>query len=132
MPAALTTAEYEALVARETPEAAFQAQVIEAAASLGWGLIYHTHDSRRSQKGFPDLVMVRGTRLLFVELKRVGEKPRVEQVAWLEGLEQVAAALRDLVRLLAVDPRAEWMRQPSVEVYVWHPDQWAEIREVLA
>ena len=47
----------------------FQRQVIELAETMGWELIYHTHDSRRSREGFPDLIMVRDGRLLALELK---------------------------------------------------------------
>ena len=39
-------------------EADVQRGLIEAAQTGGW-LVYHTHDSRRSRKGFPDLVLVR-------------------------------------------------------------------------
>src|SRR5688572_19177552 len=39
-------------------ERAFQAQVVKYARLMGW-TAYHTHDSRRSQAGFPDLVLVR-------------------------------------------------------------------------
>ena len=52
----------------------------------GW-LIYHTHDSRRSPAGFPDLVLVKPPRVLFIETK--SEKGRVtpEQQTWLTALE---------------------------------------------
>lgn len=53
----------------------------------GWWC-YHTHDSRRSEAGFPDLVLAKivpagSARLLFVELK--SEKGRLtdEQMDWL-------------------------------------------------
>ena len=35
-------------------EKGFQAAVVELARLRGW-LVYHTYDSRRSAKGFPDL-----------------------------------------------------------------------------
>ena len=40
-------------------ESDFQRAVIEMARLHGW-LVYHTHDSRRSAPGFPDLVLVQG------------------------------------------------------------------------
>ena len=39
-------------------EKKFQAAVLQIANMYGW-LAYHTHDSRRSAPGFPDLVLVR-------------------------------------------------------------------------
>jgi hypothetical protein len=66
-------------------EKQFQAQVVELAGYCGW-LCYHTHDSRRSAPGFPDLVLVRPPRLIFAELKTETGKLRPEQKAWLEAL----------------------------------------------
>lgn len=67
-------------------EAHLQTQVLNLAALYGWELRYHTHDSRRSQPGFPDLVLVRPPEILFWELK--GEKTRVrpEQQVWIAAL----------------------------------------------
>jgi hypothetical protein len=60
----------------EPTEKQFMATVIEAAQTLGW-LVYHTHDSRRSESGFPDLVGVRRDRILFIEVKpRRGDSAR--------------------------------------------------------
>ena len=69
-------------------EREFLRQVIEAAQALGF-LVYHTHDSRRSQPGFPDLVMVRGYRLVALELKVGRRKPTPEQLLWLHALREV-------------------------------------------
>ena len=44
-------------------EKEFQAVVVEYAQRLGY-MVYHTYDSRRSQRGFPDLVMVKEGRLV--------------------------------------------------------------------
>jgi hypothetical protein len=66
----MTRDEYRADIARGMKEAALQAQVIAMARELGF-FVYHTHDSRRSEPGFPDLVLAHGARgrLLFRELK---------------------------------------------------------------
>lgn len=66
-------------------EAQFQAKVVQWARLNGW-LVYHTHDSRRSEPGFPDLVLVRGPDILYWELK--AEKGRVspEQERWIAAL----------------------------------------------
>jgi hypothetical protein len=54
--------------AQDVSEATLLAKVMAEARRLGY-LVYHTHDSRRSAPGFPDLVLCNGQRLLFVELK---------------------------------------------------------------
>lgn len=94
----LTAAEYRLLQAREMSEAVLQLRVTQLATVLGWGW-YHPPDNKpdargkrqRVQGGFPDLVLVRGDRLLFRELKRQREKPREDQVQWLERLAAAGA-----------------------------------------
>ena len=70
--------------ARE-PERLFMMAVMQLAKLSGW-LCYHTHDSRRSESGFPDLVLVRGKRLLWRELKTDAGEPTHAQRAWLSAL----------------------------------------------
>ncbi len=89
-------------------EAAFQAAIVELAARCGWQS-YHTYDSRRSAPGFPDLVLCRAPRLLFVEVKTARGRVRPAQHVWLAAL---AAC-------------------PQVEVYLWRPEQWDAIVRVL-
>ena len=89
-------------------ERTFQAQVIAAAEAQGW-LCYHTHDSRRSVPGFPDLIMVRGYRMIALELKVGRRKPTPEQLVWL-------AALRDVWQVDAL-----WAK----------PDDWDSLMELL-
>lgn len=52
-------------------EKEFQSQVEQYAGMCRW-LFYHTRDSRKSAKGFPDLTFVRDERLIFAELKSEG------------------------------------------------------------
>lgn len=70
---------------RAMTEKDLQAGVVEILRWEKW-LCYHTYDSRRSQPGFPDLVAVRGSRLMFVEFKSEKGKLRLEQVDWLDAL----------------------------------------------
>jgi hypothetical protein len=69
-----------------TPEARFQVQVIGLARRLNYRA-YHTHDSRRSEAGFPDLVLVRPPRVIFIELKSGRRRLTLEQLAWMAELE---------------------------------------------
>ena len=73
-------------------------------------LVYHTHDSRRSAPGFPDLVLAHPDgRLIFAELKRDGQYPKTEQRLWLSALSRVAE------------------ENPLVEVFLWRPSDWENI-----
>lgn len=87
-------------------EVQVQATVVELATLRGWQG-YHTHDSRRSRSGFPDLVLWRD-RTVFAELKRQGERPRAEQIVALDGLARAGA-----------------------KVYVWTLDDLDEVATVL-
>ena len=99
----------------DVSEAAFQATVLELAALRGWHA-YHTHDSRRSQKGFPDLVLVRGGSLIFAELKSAKGRISAEQQGWHDALFHVAWEIGD----------AKLLR-----VAIWRPADWPEIEEAL-
>ncbi len=69
----------------ETSEAEFLQAVRDLAKQLGW-LIYHTHRSDRSEKGFPDLVLVRPPFVLYRELKSEKGRLKPEQETWLHTL----------------------------------------------
>lgn len=117
-------------------EAAFQTQVEQLAAFYGWRT-YHTHDSRRSTPGFPDLVMVRGPELVFAELKTNTGRTTPEQDAWIADLETVSRAVA-----LELDERDNARRHtgygtqpavdPCVDVYVWRPSDWDTLQRRLA
>jgi len=83
-------------------------QVRELASLCGW-LVYHTYDSRRSPEGFPDLVLVRGDKVIFAELKSEKGRMSPEQRMWLDALEKVRRA----------------------ETCLWRPSDWDRIVEVL-
>ena len=71
------------------PEADFQATVVGIAVLNGW-TVFSTKDSRRSPKGEPDLRMVHPVwkRMVWMELKKEGEKPTPEQDEALSVLER--------------------------------------------
>lgn len=95
-------------------EDAWQDQVIEVAQLLRWR-VAHFRPAKTAQgwrtpvqadgAGFPDLVLVRGPRLIFAELKSDSGRVRPDQQEWLERLAGTSA-----------------------EVYVWRP---ADVKEML-
>ena len=93
-------------------ETQFQKAVIEYARARGW-FVYHTYDSRRSAPGFPDLVMARKGEVVFAELKSQRGRLRPEQREWLEAL------------------ATETAENVSHSVYIWRPDSWPELEQVL-
>ena len=97
----------------EMPESEWLDRVRTLARQRGW-ITYHTYDSRRSESGFPDLVMARWGQLVFAELKRQSGKLTGAQREW-------EASLR-----LVCGPGT------PVRYYVWRPSDWDEVVRVLA
>lgn len=103
-------------------ESEFQAQVIDYARLTGWrvahfrsvkvqrpdGTCYYQTPVQADGKGFPDLVLVRRSVLLFVELKVGKNACSAQQKLWLAEL-----------------------RESGALVYVWYPEDWPQIEEVL-
>ena len=90
-------------------EQQWQNTVVEAAQLLGWW-VFHDHDSRRNQPGFPDLVLIRPPRVMFLELKRETGKLTTAQG-------EVLGLLEDC---------------PGVEVEVARPSNWSSLVEWLS
>lgn len=83
--ATITMSDYRDAQAAAMSEDELLATVRDMAATLGWRT-YHTHDSRRSEGGWPDLVMAGHGRLLIRELKSMTGIVTPEQDAWLAAL----------------------------------------------
>jgi hypothetical protein len=83
-------------------------QVVEAARANNW-MVYHTFDSRRSEPGFPDLLCIRDTEMLAIELKRERGTVTLDQERWLRAFSGVA----------------------GLTVMVARPSQWGEVEAVL-
>jgi hypothetical protein len=84
----------------------WQALVRDLARTLGY-ITYHTRNSRRSDKGFPDLVLARD-RVIFAELKAQNGKLTQAQALWQAALLGAGA-----------------------EAYVWRPSDWPEVERTL-
>jgi hypothetical protein len=90
-------------------EAEFQRNIVRQAKEWGWKEQHNTI-AYRSPAGWPDLYMVRGSRVVIAELKLLKGKVSPEQAGWLLALAGV----------------------PWHEVFVWRPGYWHQIHEVLA
>lgn len=85
----MRTTDYRSLQAESMTERQLQEAVVNMAKNLGW-LVQHTYDSRRSEPGFPDLVLVRH-RVMFRELKRTNGRLTKDQEKYLERLARADA-----------------------------------------
>lgn len=86
----------------------------ETAVLFGWR-DYHTYNSRRSEPGFPDHVLVRAERMVIAELKTEEGELSPAQEWWINALQKVAAASNG-----------------ALEVYLFRPSQFeTEVLEVL-
>jgi len=96
------------VIDRNTTEDEFLATVRDLARRCGW-LEYHTRNSRRSTRGFPDLVLVRPPRLIFAELKSETGTVEPAQKIWLYTLGGLS----------------------GVETKIWRPRDFERIVEAL-
>jgi len=90
-------------------EKAFSQQVFDLAVLTGWRVVrFPAWRPTGTTPGFPDIVAVRGGRLLFAELKTETGKLTPVQREWLWGLAEA-----------------------GVEVFVWRPSNWRQAVQVL-
>lgn len=108
-------------------EADWQATIVETATLKGW-LVYHTHDARRSDKGFPDLVLVRPPRLIFAELKNEKNTLSHDQAMWMAALKIVALSAREQAEAILTEGLPV---KPLVEAHIWRPADWDLVQAVL-
>lgn len=100
---------------RQVKESEWQSTVERIAQFNGWRF-FHAPDNKPSARGhvqkvvagFPDLVLVKGSRLIFAELKRETGKTSPEQDAWLSDISAT-----------------------GVLTFVWRPSDINEVRKVL-
>ncbi len=91
-------------------EKGFMATVVQYAKLCGW-MCYHTWNSKHSEPGFPDLVLVRDGEIVFVELKLEKGKVSVAQEKWLSELQKCSS--------------------DNVSVIVFRPSDWEEVKGTL-
>src|SRR5262245_62000897 len=98
-------------------EREFTATVIELARLWGWR-IYHQRPAGTARgwrtalsgdKGFPDLILAKGPRLIVAELKVGKNRPTADQALWIRAFQQA-----------------------GVLAYVWYPADWRAIETLLA
>ena len=101
-------------------ETKFQQTIIDYARLRGW-LVYHTHNSRYSERGFPDLFCVRKTRAIALEVKASGKKLNKGKwnkkgTRWLPGQDEWLMALSQV---------------PGITARMVEPGDWEWIQEAL-
>ena len=89
------------------------AAMLEQYAVLRNWLYFHAWRSDHSAPGFPDYVLVRDGRIIFSEIKRLGQKPTPRQREWLWELGKAAMLGR-------------------CEVFVWTIREWEQAERVLS
>jgi len=95
-------------MAQRIPEKDFQRQVIELAKLYRWHA-YHPALSKWSERGWPDLALVRPPRLVFAELKSETGKVTEHQERWLALLGAC----------------------PGIETFLWRPADVEAIAGIL-
>lgn len=107
----MTASPGRALLLNAISEAEFQNQVIAWAKDRGW-LVTSMHDSRKLwwgvDPGFPDLLLLRGGRVVAAEIKDMTGRLRKDQVVWRDAL---------------LGSPVEW--------FLWRPNMEDEIKQVL-
>lgn len=101
-------------------------ELVRDATKLGGWRLYHTHDSRRSHSGFPDVVAVNPAlgRLVFAELKSARGIVSADQRGWLDVLGKVRSMNHTAYQDVGILP-------DFPEVYLWRPKDADQIIEVL-
>ena len=126
-------------------EEQFQQQIIDLADVRGWWH-YHTRDSRRSDEGFPDLVLVR-----LNEASRIGggipTSARARDLSpWVQFVSDRPALLTlgNAGRVIFAEIKAQkgvasfsqksclvLLALAGAEAYLWKPCDWERVVEVL-
>ena len=86
----------------------FQETVVQAAEMFGWWH-YHVADSRRSRPGFPDLVLIKPPKVIFLEVKREKGRLTVAQAGVLAMLEDCSEVQAAVVRPTDWGQVVEWL-----------------------
>lgn len=93
-------------------EADLQQLVVDAAEMHGW-LVFHDNDSRRNVAGFPDLVLVKPPRVVFLELKSEVGRIRPEQQVWMDALSRTDTVASAIMRPKHLDTILDYLRNPE-------------------
>ena len=88
-------------------EKEFAQTVVEYAKLQGW-VVFRTWNSLHSPAGEPDLRLVKGSRVVWAELKSATGQPTPTQVEVLE-----------------------YLQVNGHEAYLWRPENWSEIEVTL-
>lgn len=114
----VTTAEFDKLIGDKLSEDTWRAQYRAFAFDCGFRRQYHTYRSDRSDKGFPDDVMlnVKAGRMVWIEGKRESGVLSTDQILWLDDL----AAIREATgRVTGTYSPEVYVARPSDRSNLW-------------
>ena len=116
-------------------EKQLQKAVISTAKQLGWKVSHFGSTVKVVKRGdryatvpdpgasgFPDLVLVRPPRLMFVELKGKTGQLSEAQMEWMAALSAVAKAQPEVLDWQGAPAATE--EDSRIDVYVWRPNDW--------
>ena len=101
----------------------FQQSIIEYAELCGW-FVYHVARVKRQLRaatsvGYPDLTLLRGSQMIFAELKVGNNRLTEDQRRWMDRFNYF---FHDI-----------YLSSKAFRggVYVWRPEDWPEIERIL-
>ena len=117
----LTAEEFKAEVRNGWSEAQFTKEVLSLAKRCGWRTAHFRPGmTAKGQwvtavagdgKGFPDLILIRGHKMIAAELKVKKNVVEPDQQDWLDAFDDLCSA--------------------AVEARIWRPSDWPEIERIL-
>lgn len=85
--------------------------ILDEARADGW-LAFHVYDSKRSEPGFPDIVLLRNGECLVFEVKREDGRTTAAQEQWLDAFGAVPGVHSTVIRPRHWDTLVTRLRSP--------------------
>jgi len=101
-------------------EATFQRQVEDLLTIHGWATFHDLtgKTSGNAAKGFPDIIAIRGPRLIALELKTQNGRVTAEQTEWIARFDRVETTDAHIVRPADFDVLEARLRRPPEQLTI--------------